>query len=230
MLQKLIKEMEKLSSKERVEHSGRFFKTGKGEYGEGDVFLGLTMPEQRKFAKKYRELSLSNLQRLLDSKIHEHRMIAGIILTEKYKKNPEEIFNFYLKNAKRFNNWDLVDATCPKIVGNFLKDKNKKILYGLANSKNLWEKRIAIVSTYSFIIENQFADTLKISEILLNDKRDLIHKAVGWMLREVGKKNVDVLKDFLKINYKKLPRTTLRYAIERFSKGERKKYLKGEIK
>jgi len=230
LLQELVLELEKLYSKERAEHSKRFFKTGKGEYGEGDIFIGLSMGEQREIAKKYTKLSLSNLQKLLNSKVHEYRMVAGLILTKKFNENPEEVFNFYIKNSKRFNNWDLVDVTCPRIVGNFLVDKDKKTIYNLAKSKSLWEKRIAIVSTFAFIKENQFADTLKISEILLDDKQDLIHKAVGWMLREVGKRDVEVLKDFLKINYKKLPRTTLRYAIERFPEKERKKFLKGEFK
>ena len=230
MLQELVLELEKLYSKERAEHSKRFFKTGKGEYSEGDIFIGLSMGEQREIAKKYTKLSLSNLQKLLNSKVHEYRMVAGLILTKKFNENPEEVFNFYIKNSKRFNNWDLVDVTCPRIVGNFLVDKDKKTIYNLAKSKSLWEKRIAIVSTFAFIKENQFADTLKISEILLDDKQDLIHKAVGWMLREVGKRDVEVLKDFLKINYKKLPRTTLRYAIERFPEKERKKFLKGEFK
>ncbi|NCN51705.1 DNA alkylation repair protein [archaeon] len=229
MLENLTKELKKLYSKERAENSMKYFKTGKGEYGQGDIFLGLSMGEQREIAKRYGELSLSNLQKLLDSSVHEHRMIAGIILTYKFKENPEEVFNFYLKNAKRFNNWDLVDVTCPRIVGFFLINKNKSILYTLANSKNLWEKRISIISTFPFIKENQFADTLKISEVLLRDKHDLIHKAIGWMLREVGKKDVEVLKDFLKTNYKKLPRTTLRYAIERFPEKERKMFLKGKF-
>ncbi len=230
MLENLTKELEKLYSKERAQNSKRFFKTGKGEYGEGDVFLGLSVPEQRVLAKKYKELSLSQIQKLLDSKIHEYRLVGGLVLVHKFSKNPEEIFNFYIKNAKRFNNWDLADLTAPKILGNFLKDKNKNILYTFAKSKNLWEKRISIVSTYAFIKEGNFSDTLKISELLLKDNHDLIHKAVGWMLREVGKKDIEVLKDFLKTNYKKLPRTTLRYSIERFPENVRKKFLKGEFK
>ena len=198
MLQKLTKEIQKSYSKERAEHSKRFFKTGIGEYGEGDIFLGLSVPEQRVLAKKYSNLSMPQIQKLLDSEIHEYRLIAGLILIKKFEKDPEVIFNFYIKNARRFNNWDLVDLTAPRIVGNFLKDKNKKIIYNLARSKNIWEKRIAIVSTLYFIVkENNFSDTLKISEIILGDSHDLIHKAVGWMLREVGKRNVELLKDFL---------------------------------
>ena len=230
MLQKLTKEIQKSYSKERAEHSKRFFKTGVGEYGEGDIFLGLSVPEQRVLAKKYSNLSMPQIQKLLDSEIHEYRLIAGLILIKKFEKDPEVIFNFYIKNARRFNNWDLVDLTAPRIVGNFLKDKNKKIIYNLARSKNIWEKRIAIVSTLYFIVkENNFSDALKISEIILEDSHDLIHKAVGWMLREVGKRNVEVLKDFLKINYKKIPRTALRYAIEKFPEAQRKKFLKGNF-
>lgn len=229
MLNELINKLEEKYSGERAEHSKKFFKTGIGEYGEGDIFLGLSVPEQRNFAKKYSKLSTSQIQKLLNSKVHEHRLIAGLILVGKFEKNPEEVFNFYIKNSKRFNNWDLVDLTAPKIAGRFLLEKNKKILYALARSKNLWEKRIAIVSTYPFIRNGNFSDTLKISEILLDDSHDLIHKAVGWMLREVGKKDARVLKDFLKINYKKIPRTTLRYAIEKFPEVERKKSLKGKF-
>ena len=229
MLFELEKDLRKLYNPERAEHSKRFFKTGKGEYGEGDVFLGLTMPEQRKIARGYLDLPLSKIQKLLESEIHEFRMVAGIILTKRCKKNPEEVFNFYLKNAKRFNNWDLVDITCGHIVGKFLLDKKRKILYDLAKSKNLWEKRISIVSTSVLISEGQFGDALKISEIHLSDKHDLMHKAVGWMLREVGKKDIKVLRDFLKINYSKLPRTTLRYAIEKFPREERTKWLRGSL-
>lgn len=233
MLRELLKELEKFSDKEKAELYQRFFKTGKGEYGEGDVFIGLTMPLQRSIAKKYLNLSLPKIQELLKSKIHEHRMTGLIILTEKYKKSSEQdkenIFGFYLRNSKNINNWDLVDLSCPNIVGNFLFNKNKKILYDLVNSGDLWERRIAIVSTLTFIKKEEFEDALAISEILLDDKHDLIHKAVGWMLREVGKKDADVLRNFLKGNYKRIPRTTLRYAIERFEEGERKRVLRGEF-
>ena len=225
MLNQLIKDLQDHANSEKAKIYQRFFKTEKGEYGEGDIFLGLTMPEQRAITKKYFDLSLPKLQKLLDSKIHEHRMAVGIILTHKYKKDPEEIFAFYLKNAKKFNNWDLVDITCPRIVGNFLLDRDKKPLYQLVQSENLWEKRIAMVSTYAFIKHNQFEDTLAISELLLKDKHDLIHKAVGWMLREVGKKDKLVLDNFLRQHYKDLSRTTLRYAIEKHSENERKKWL-----
>lgn len=227
MLNSLIKELQDHASPERAQHSQRFFKTGKGQYGEGDIFLGLTMPKQREIIKNYIGLSLPKIQKLLDSKIHEHRMAAGIILTHKYKKDPEEIFNFYFKNAKKFNNWDLVDVTCPRVIGQFLFENpnHKKVLYQLARSENLWEKRIAIISTLRFIKNQEFEDTLAISELLLKDTHDLIHKAIGWMLREVGKKDEKVLKNFLKQHYSDLPRTTLRYAIEKFPEQERKKWL-----
>ena len=225
MPKKLIKEIEILGNPEKAKNAKRFFKDS---YTETE-FLGLNAKEQKDIAKKYLDLPLSKIQKLLNSKTHEQRMIAGIILVEKFKKNPEEIFNFYIKNAKKFNNWDLVDTTAHKIVGKFLLEKKKKILYDFSKSKNLWEKRIAIVSTLEFIRNNNFGDTLKISEILLDDKHDLIHKAIGWMLREVGKRDIGILNDFLKTNYNKLPRTTLRYAIEMFEEKDRKKFLKGKF-
>lgn len=234
MLNELIKELEKNSDKERAMHSQKFFKTGKGEYGEGDVFIGLTMPMQRNIARKYLNLSLPKIQELLKSKIHEHRMTGLIILTEKYKRaktdeDKENIFGFYLKNTKHINNWDLVDVTCQHIVGDFLLNKDKKILYDLVHSENLWERRIAIVSAGRFISKNDFEDVLAIAELLLDDKEDLMHKAVGWMLREVGKRDEEILRNFLKGNYKRIPRTTLRYAIEKFNEAERKKWLVGNI-
>ena len=233
MLNQLKKDFEKLADKERAVHSQRFFKTGKGEYGEGDIFMGLTVPQTRTLAKKYSSLSLPKVQELLKSKIHEQRLAALLILIEKYKKanerEKENIFAFYLKNTKYVNNWDLVDLSAHKIVGDFIKDKPRKILYKLANSKDLWEKRISIIATFAFIDEGDFEDALVISEILLPDKHDLIHKAVGWVLREIGKKDPQVLEKFLKYHYKNLPRTTLRYAIERFPEEKRKKYLLGNI-
>ena len=233
MLNLLIKEIESHADEKRAEISQGFFKTGKGEYGEGDIFIGLTMPKQREIARKYMGLSFPKIQELLKSGIHEHRMVSLIILIEKYKKSndreKENIFNFYLKNSKNINNWDLVDVTAPHVVGDFLFSRDKKVLYDLVHSKDLWEKRIAIVSTFNFIKKDEFEDVLAISEILLNDSHDLIHKAVGWMLREVGKRDEDILRNFLKGNYEKIPRTTLRYAIERFDEVERKKWLKGDI-
>ncbi len=211
----------------------KFFKTGKGEYGEGDIFYGIKVPVQRKIAKRFKDLSLSEIRTLLSSKIHEERLIASLILVEKFSKADEEerkkLFYFYMKYRKWINNWDIVDLTAPKIVGRYLLNSEKKVLYSLAKSKNLWERRIAVISTFEFIRNNQFEDVLKISELLLNDKHDLIHKAVGWMLREVGKRNFQVEENFLISNYKKMPRTMLRYAIEKFPEKKRKKFLEGKI-
>jgi len=211
----------------------KFFKTGKGQYGEGDIFIGVIVPNIRKVSKNNTELSLLEIKKALYSKIHEERLCALFVLIEKFNKaNPsdkKEIFNFYIKNTKQVNNWDLVDLSAPKIVGEFLLNKDKKILYKLARSKNLWEKRIAIISTFTFIKNKKYTDTFKISEILINDKHDLMHKAVGWMLREVGKRSLVEEENFLKKNYKKIPRTMLRYAIEKFPEEKRLKYLKGDI-
>lgn len=237
MLKQLIEELNKSSDKQQAENLQRFFKTGKGEYAEGDVFLGIKVPVQRQICKKYYGLSLENIQELLDSKIHEHRLCGLVILINKYKKskkNPVEkirIFEFYLKNASenKINNWDLVDLSAPKLVGEFLLKEDRSILRTLAKSNNLWERRIAIVSTMPFIKNRAFGESLVISDILINDEHDLIHKAVGWMLREIGKKNADVLEIFLSTRYKQMPRTMLRYAIEKFPEEKRKKYLKGEI-
>ena len=233
MLESLKKELQELADEKQAEILQKFFKTGKGEYGEGDIFLGIKVPVQRNVAKKYFGLSLPKIQELLKSNIHEHRLTGLIILSNKYKESKEEdqanIFNFYLKNTKNINNWDLVDVTAPNIVGHFLSDKKKNILYNLARSNNLWERRIAIVSTFNFIRKQEFEDTLALSEILLDDKHDLMHKAVGWMLREVGKKDEAVLEAFLKQHYKVMPRTMLRYSIERFDEDKRKKYLLGEV-
>ncbi|MFH1052908.1 MAG: DNA alkylation repair protein [Candidatus Woesearchaeota archaeon] len=207
-----------------------FFKTGKGEYGEGDIFLGLKVPVQRKIADKYKDISLIDIQSLLKSKIHEHRLIALLVLVHKFKKADEKekkiIFRFYLRNTDHINNWDLVDLSSHKIVGEYLKDKPREILYKLAKSRNLWEKRISIIATFAFIPDHDFRDSLDIAEILLNDKHDLIHKAVGWMLREIGKKDQEVEEQFLKRHYKHMPRTMLRYSIERFDENKRKFYMK----
>lgn len=228
--EKLEKELEKLKNPQKALLLGRFFKTGKGEYGEGDKFLGIVVPKLREVAKKYPDLSLNDLQILLNSKIHEYRMISLFILIAEYKKADEkktqEIVNFYLKNAKNINNWDLVDLSAPNIIGMHLLDKDRKILYKLAKSENIWEKRIAILSTFQLIKHNQLEDSLIIAEILLLDKHDLIHKAVGWMLREIGKRDLKVEEKFLDKYSKTMPRTTLRYAIEKFSEEKRQMYLK----
>ncbi len=234
MLSKLRKEIQKSADPEKAKILQRFFKTGAGEYGEGDVFLGIFVPKQREIAQGFWEkLDSNDLQKLLNSKIHEERLISLLVLIKKYEKADgnlkKKIFDFYLRNTKNINNWDLVDSSAPRIVGDFLIDKNRKVLYTLAKSDSLWERRIAIISCFAFIRNNDFKDGLKISEILLNDNHDLIHKAVGWMLREIGKRDLEVLERFLKKNYKKMPRTMLRYAIERVEEGLRKKFLLGTI-
>ncbi|MBU2104245.1 MAG: DNA alkylation repair protein [Nanoarchaeota archaeon] len=235
MLQQLISDLEKLKNPAQAKILQKFFKTGKGEYGEGDVFLGIMASKMRELAKKYKDLNIEEIQKLLGIEYNEARWIALVIWVNQYKKSsPEEkqiIFKNYLKNTPRINNWNLVDISAPSIVGDFLLNnyEKKQMIYDLAQSKNLWEKRIAIVSTYAFIRQNQFEETLKISEILISDKHDLIHKAVGWMLREVGKKNEKILEEFLKKYYSQIPRTTLRYAIEKFPEEKRKNYLKGKI-
>ena len=233
-LRLLKRELEKIANPEKAKVLEGFFKIGKGEYGEGDIFLGITLPESRKFAQKYSKLSFKEISSLLESKIHEERLISLLILVNNYKDSNQDskkkIYDFYLKNIKKINNWDLVDLTADKIIGNYLSDKKKDILCKLANSSNLWEKRISIISTFHFIKNNKFEETLKIAEILLNDSHDLIHKAVGWMLREIGKRNQNIEEEFLKKHYKKMPRTMLRYAIEKFPEEERQAYLKGKIK
>ena len=231
MLSFLKSDLQSLKSPDKNKILQRFFKTGPGEYGEGDIFLGLTVPQQRQVAKKYKELDFTSLQKLLNSKIHEYRQVALFILVEQFQKADEvtqiQIFNFYLKNTKHINNWDLVDLSAPKIVGIYLLDKKpqRKILYKLVKSENLWEKRIAIISTYTFIKNKELEDTLKISQILLGDKHDLIHKAVGWMLRELGKIDQKLEEQFLQKHIKQMPRTMLRYAIEKFEEGKRQYYL-----
>ena len=229
MLNQIKKDLQKLKSPEKAKVFQRFFKTGKGEYGEGDIFLGLSVPETREISKKYIELNLNDIQKLLLSKIHEERLVALLILVEKYRKSNLEdrkaVIKFYLKNAKNVNNWDLVDLTADKILGNYLIDKDKSVLYKLSKSGNLWERRIAIISTFAFIKNNKFDDSIKVSEILLNDKHDLIHKAVGWMLREIGKRDEKKLLGFLDKYYKIMPRTMLRYAVERLDKKKKKIYM-----
>ena len=211
----------------------RFFKTGKGEYGEGDEFLGIKVPVSRQISKQFKDLPLLEIQELLNSKIHEERLIALFILTEQYRradyKKKKNIYNFYLKNSKRVNNWDLVDLSAERIIGAYLLDKDKKILFRLAKSKNLWERRIAIMSTFHFIKEGFYNTTFEISDMLLQDEHDLIHKAVGWMLREIGNRNLAEEENFLNKNYKTMPRTMLRYAIEKFPEKKRQAYLKGKI-
>ena len=231
--QKITKHLHSLSNQEIANHSQRFFKTAKGEYGYGDIFLGIRVPVIRQAVKKYKSTPLKEIKKLLKSEFHEIRLFALILMVLQYDKanedEQEEIYSVYLKNTKYINNWDLVDSSAQYIVGRHIENKDRSILYELAKSNSLWERRIAVISTFYFIRKNDFKDALSISELLLNDQQDLIHKAVGWMLREVG--NRDLIKEtaFLKAHYKTMPRVMLRYSIEKFSKEDRKKYLKGEI-
>jgi len=229
-LQKVIKQKANIKQAEILQ---RFFKTGPGEYGEGDIFYGIKVPVQRTIANQFNHLPLNDLQVLLQSKIHEERLIALLILVGKFKHANEEVreklFDFYLKNSKRINNWDLVDLSADKIVGAFLIDKDKSQLFKLAKSTNIWERRIAMISTFFFIKNGIFEVSFKIAELLLHDEQDLIQKAVGWMLREIGKRDLEPEEEFLKMHYKQMPRTMLRYAIEKFPETKRQAYLKGTI-
>ena len=229
------KQIQKNANKEKAKVYQRFFKTGKWEYGEGDVFLGLTVPQSRIIAKQFLDLSFVDIETLLQSKYHEERLIGLLILVENYKnkkttlQQKKKIYHFYIQNTAFVNNWDLVDSSADKIVGEFLSDKKKDLLHKLVASKNIWERRIAIVATFAFIRKNQFQETFQITEKLLNDNHDLLHKAAGWMLREAGKRNQEQLELFLQQHYKKMPRTMLRYSIERFDEGKRKRYLIGTM-
>jgi len=230
-LNNLKKELEQLANPKQATLLQRFFKTGKGEYGEGDVFLGIKVPVQRSVAKKYKDLSLKDVQELLKSKIHEHRLIALLIMMQKFDRaeddEKKQIFELYLKNTNNINNWDLIDLSAPNIVGNYLLDKDRGILYKLAKSKSIWEKRISVLATFKFIANGEVKDTLAIAEILVNDKHDLIQKAIGWMLRELGKRVSQADEEkFLKKHYKTMPRTMLRYAIERFDNKKKEFYMK----
>ena len=231
MIDLIKRNLEEKSNPEKAKILQRFFKTGKGQYGEGDIFIGVTVPEIRKTANEYKNLKFAEIQKLLNSKIHEHRVAGLIILVKQFKKGSEQekckVFDFYIKNFKCVNNWDLVDLSSHHIIGIYLLDHPEKtsLLYKWATSKNLWERRIAIISTFEFIRKNKFEESLKLAEILLNDKHDLIHKAVGWMLREIGKRDQQAEEMFLEKYYKKMPRTMLRYAIEKFAPEKRKYYM-----
>ncbi|MFA6079287.1 MAG: DNA alkylation repair protein [Candidatus Omnitrophota bacterium] len=233
-MERLKRSLRKIGNKEKARLLQRFFKTGKGEYAEGDIFLGATVPVLRKLALQFRGLTLDNTILLLKSPIHEERLLALFILILKYKASDhsgkENIYKLYLKHTRFINNWDLVDVTAKHIVGDFLRDRDKAPLYKLARSGSLWERRISIISTFDFIGHHRFDDSMRIAEILLLDPHDLIHKAVGWMLREVGKRDMAREEAFLKKHYKKMPRTMLRYAIEKFPEPRRQAYLKGDIR
>lgn len=233
MNESIQKELKRLGNKEYAARLQKYFKTGKGEYGEGDRFLGIQVPVLRKIAKKYRKISIGEVSELIKSKFHEERLLSLLVLVDIFKrandKDKKIIFTTYLSNTKFINNWDLVDVSAGHIVGAYLLTRDKKPIYVLAKSKNIWERRISIISTSYFLKYNRFDHTLNIAEMLLGDEEDLIHKAVGWMLREIGKRDFELEERFLEKYYKNMPRTMLRYAIEKFPEEKRKSFLKGEL-
>jgi 3-methyladenine DNA glycosylase AlkD len=226
-------DLQNLADKERARALQRFFKTGPGEYAEGDIFLGIRVPDVRRLVKKYKDVPLRDVIKLLRSALHEERLLALLLLVKAYSSGDEEtqkrIYQTYLENTAYINNWDLVDLSAGHIVGAFLMKRNRRPLYSLAKSRLLWERRISVLSTFYFIRHDDFHDTLKIAEMLLSDQEDLIHKAVGWMLREIGKRHLDTEERFLREHYRNMPRTMLRYAIERFPEAKRQRYLKGKM-
>ena len=224
------RELESYIDPVKREYLPHFFKTGKGQYGEGDKFLGVVVPNTRLVAKQYKDVSFEVMAELLQSEWHECRLCALLMLVERFKKSDEKgkkaIYDFYLQQTARINNWDLVDLSAPGIVGEYLKDKSRDDLYRLAGSSLLWEQRIAVVSTFTLIKNNDFIDLLSLSESLLHHKHDLMQKAVGWMLREMGKRDKDLLVQFLEKYSKVMPRTMLRYSIEKFPEEERREFMK----
>ena len=230
----LQKRVRQLGNHEIARHHQGFFKTGKGEYGEGDRFLGIRVQVLRKLAGQQTDMSLETASRLLASEFHEERQLSLLILVSLFNKGTQKekhaVYKVYLENTRFINNWDLVDCSAQHIIGAYLFTHNRKPIFRLARSKMLWERRISIMSTFYFIKRNEFDDTLSLSESLLHDPEDLIHKAVGWMLREIGNRNQTIEENFLKIHYRDMPRTMLRYAIEKFPEKKRKAYLKGEIR
>ena len=227
------KALRALGNEKIAEHSQRFFKTGKGEYGEGDRFLGIRVPVVRQQVREFRDATVPVLIQLLKSPWHEERLFAVLSLADRYKRGDEvdqrRIYETYLDNIDRVNNWDLVDGSAHLIVGPWLENRSRRRLYQMAKSRHLWTRRVAIMSTYHFIRNGEFDDTLAIAEILLNDKEDLIHKATGWMLREVGNRDRPVEEVFLRMHHRHMPRTMLRYAIEKFPERRRKAYLDGSV-
>ncbi len=228
------KELQNMADPDKAAILQRFFKTGPGQYGEGDIFIGIMVPQSRQAAKKFSQLPLGEVRTLLYSRIHEERLVALLILALRYSRasssiEKEEIAKFYLDNIKQVNNWDLVDLSAPNILGAHPVDRDKRrVLYRLAGSENVWERRIAIVATHHFIRNGDFSDTLKIAEMLLQDRHDLIHKAAGWMLREVGKRDAAAEEAFLEKHCSVMPRTMLRYAIERLPESKRLRYKKAD--
>ncbi len=226
----ILDDLKSIADREIAEHSQTFFKTAKGEYGEGDRFLGVRVPKVRLIAKKYSHLSLEQLDAIISSEFHEVRLCALVILVERYQKTSnlkerDEIYRYYIKRFKYINSWDLVDTSCHKIVGAHLEDRNRDVLYKWARSRDLWTRRISIVSTFWFIHLNDLDDSYRLAEALIPDEHDLIHKAVGWVLRECGKKDFRRLEKFINKHVHQMPRTMLRYAIEKFPERKRKAVL-----
>ena len=233
MLARLRNELAALADPQTAEHAQRFFKTGKGEYGEGDQFIGIRVPALRRLARQYRELRLDQIETLLQSKIHEQRQIALFIMVDQFRRGGRSVrsklYDLYLRNTGHINNWDLVDASAEHIVGAWLIDRRRAPLLRLASSELIWERRIAIMATFHYIKNGHFTETLRIARTLLKDREDLIHKAAGWMLREVAKRDRKVAEGFLRTHYHVMPRTMLRYAIEKFPEDLRQAYLKGRV-
>ena len=234
MIKRVEREFHKYSSKEKADHSARFFKTGIGEYAQGDLFLGVRNPDIYTVVNKFKkEITIDETFYFLQHEIHEYRLFALKVLEYKYKhgndKTKKEIVDIYLNNIKYINNWDLVDLSAPNILGDYLLDKDRKVLYELVAKDDLWSKRVVILSTLAFIRNDDFYDTLKISEILIDHKHDLIHKAIGWMLREVWKRDNNTAEKFIKDNYDGLARTTLRYAIEKMEEDKRLEFLRKDF-
>jgi 3-methyladenine DNA glycosylase AlkD len=229
----LRRELKAVATPERAAGAARYFKTGPGEYGEGDVFLGVTVPDLRKIVRRYKALRLDEVERLLATGEHEVRSAALLVLVAQYEAGDaavrRQIFDLYLSNTRYINNWDLVDCSCREIVGTHLLTASRKLLTRLAKSKSLWERRIAMISTMTLVRQGDLADALRVAEMLLDDRHDLIHKAVGWVLREVGDVDRPALLGFLKQHYARVPRTALRYAIEHLSPEERKRILAGDF-
>jgi 3-methyladenine DNA glycosylase AlkD len=232
--EQLINKLRGLADYSIASHSQRFFKTAKGEYGEGDRFLGIRVPVLRQQVKHFQEMSLKEVARVLKSEYHEERLCALLLLVRHFergsKRAQDEIYQLYLNNIHYINHWDLVDSSAHQIVGAYLMERDRAPLYRMIESYSLWERRIAIIASYHFIKNHQFEDTMTLGRLLLNDEHDLIHKAVGWMLREVGNRDRKLEEAFLKKHYKKMPRTMLRYAIEKFPEPLRQSYLKGEFR
>ncbi len=233
MIDEIQNQLASLSNPEDGEFLQRFFKTGPGQYGEGDLFRGIRVPVLRRLSSAHPDIPLELAEQLLHSAYHEDRLLALLILVRKFAKADETgragIYTRYLDNTRFINNWDLVDTSAEHIVGAYLRDKSKEPLYRLARSGSLWERRIAILATFHFIKQGKFDETIEIAEILLTDEHDLIHKAVGWMLREVGKRDLQKEEAFLSAHYRQMPRTMLRYAIEKFPQDKRLGYLKGTV-